>query len=277
MGDHFKQEKKLGLSLSGGGARGLAHIGVLKVLETEGIKISSISGCSMGGLIGALFAIGISIQQIEAFAIENTSIREMIRLVGLAPSRRGLIEGQKIRKLLSKIIREDTDFLDLKIPLTLNAVDINSGKEIALTEGNLLDAIMATTAVPGFFEPVLIEGFYLIDGGVLDNLPIKFLQNKNLDIIVGVDVHQDLLNDLPIRNLTESKLDFFQNLYRSETIMISEITKFNLEKFSPDVLIKPSIPRGVTMFRGFQKAAETINCGVISTNKQIEQIKDKLI
>lgn len=276
----LQKQKTLGLALSGGGARGLAHIGVLKILAEQNIKISSISGCSMGGLVGALYAVGFSVEEIENIATKYTTIREMINIVDRSPRRRGLIVGQRLRTLLAKIIGKETTFKDTKIPITLNAVDLISSREIPLSEGNLLDAVMATIAVPGFFAPVLADNMQLIDGGSLNNLPVDHLLPYHPEIIIAVDVHPDTKNEPPWQVTGQKPRiffplpDFFLDYYRAQIIMISRMTEQNLLKNQPDLLIRPKLSSEYTMFYGYQQAANIIQQGEISTRKCLSKIKE---
>jgi len=185
-------EKRIGLVLGGGGARGLAHIGVIKVLEESGFQVSLLAGCSMGGLIASLYATGMPVNEIERVARRLSNIREWLKLVDRAPSRKGLLAGKKIRHYLSRFIAPGDRIEQTRIPLVMNAVDLNTGSEIELREGNLLDAIMATTAVPGFFSPVEIGPFRLVDGGILDDVPVKCIKSICPYPIVAVDVHKKI-------------------------------------------------------------------------------------
>ena len=274
--------KKLGIALSGGGARGLAHIGILKVLLQNQIEISYISGCSMGGLIGALFAIGYSINEIESIARKYTSVRELINLVDRTPRRRGLIVGQRLRSLLSKLIGNDTKFSNTKIPLVLNAVDLISSQAVVLDQGNLLDAVMATTAVPGFFAPVNIDKAQLIDGGTLNNLPVSNLHRFNPEVSLAVDVHPDLKNEIPWQ-FAEPRArfplpvpDFLLDLYRAQLIMATHLTDMQLEKNKPDLLIRPNLPSEINTFYGYQLADIIIKKGEECALENLEKIKGLL-
>lgn len=276
------KQKSLGLALSGGGARGLAHIGVLKVLSEQNIEIACISGCSMGGLVGALYSVGYSVEEIENIATKYTTIREMINIVDRSPRRRGLIVGQRLRTLLSKIIGKETTFKDTKIPLTLNAVDLISSKEIAISEGNLLDAVMATIAVPGFFAPVLTNDMQLIDGGTLNNLPVDHLISYNPEVTLAIDVHPDTKNEIPWQ-ITGQKPrilfplpDFFLDYYRAQMIMISRMTEQNLTTHPPSLLIRPNLPTEYTMFYGYQHASRIIAQGEKAARKNLSKIKELL-
>lgn len=277
-----QNQKTLGLALSGGGARGLAHVGVLKALTDENIRISSLSGCSMGGLVSALFAIGYSAKEIEAIAIKHTTVREMINLVDRTPRRRGLIVGHRLRNLLAQLIGKDTTFSDTLIPLSLNAVDLITSQEVVLTEGNVLDAVMSTIAVPGFFAPVNIGKMQLIDGGSLNNLPLSNLKQFAPDISMAVDVHPDTSREVPWQ-FAKQKVrfplpvpDFFLDFYRAQLIMITRMTELNIVQDPPDLLIRPDLPPEITMFYGYQKADKIIAQGEISMRKNIDKLKKLL-
>lgn len=155
-------QKKVGLALSGGGARGLAHIGVLEALEQAGIRVDCIAGASMGGIIGALYAAGMSPHDLHLAAVSKSRFSELIRLADFSGLRRGLFEGNRIRAMMSQWLGENRTFKDLKIPLALSAVDLQTSKEITITEGDLLQAVMATSAFPGVFPPVQYNGYQLI-------------------------------------------------------------------------------------------------------------------
>lgn len=275
-------QKRLGIVLSGGGARGLAHIGILKILLQNQIEVSYISGCSMGGLMGALYALGYSIDEIESIARKYTSVRELINLVDRTPRRRGLIVGHRLRSLLSKLIGNDTTFGDTKIPLVLNAVDLISSQEVVLDHGNLLDAVMATTAVPGFFAPVNIEKMQLIDGGTLNNLPVNNLGRFNPEVSLAVDVHPDLKNEIPwqfAEPRTRFPLpvpDFLLDLYRAQLIMATHLTDMQLEKNKPDLLIRPNLPPEINTFYGYQRADTIIKKGEECALENLDKIKGLL-
>lgn len=275
-------QKSLGLALSGGGARGLAHIGILKVLTEEGIRVSCLSGCSMGGLVSALFAIGYSAAEIEKIAVKHTTLREMINLVDRTPRRRGLIVGQRLKKLLAQLIGKDTTFTDTFIPLSLNAVDLITSQEAVLNDGNVLDAVMATIAVPGFFAPVNIGKMQLIDGGTLNNLPLSNLKPFSPDVSVAVDVHPDTTREVPWQFANQKVRfplpvpDFFLDFYRAQLIMITKLTEINLEQDKPDLLIRPDLPSVITMFYGYQKADKIIAQGEKSMRKNLDKLKPLL-
>ncbi|RLF31312.1 MAG: hypothetical protein DRN07_07465, partial [Thermoplasmata archaeon] len=156
----------MGLALSGGGARGLAHIGVLKVLEREDIPVDFLAGTSMGGIIAAAYAAGLSIEYIEKEALRMGRLRNLITLMDRSLPRLGLFEGQKVQEYLAGHLGDIT-FDELKIPLALVAVDLETGEEVVLRKGRVVDAVRATISLPGVFAPYRLDGRLLVDGGVL--------------------------------------------------------------------------------------------------------------
>lgn len=178
--------KKLGLALGAGGARGIAHIGFLKGLEEEGIRADFVSGSSMGSVVGACYCKGMSteemlkiIQSLKFFDIAD---------IGISPiSKLGLLRWTKVRKMMTKHL-ENCDFTQLKIPFSCVAVDLISGKEVTLSEGSVVEAMLASSSMPTVFRPVQKDGMMLIDGGVLCRVPVKQVKKMGADVVVAVDV-----------------------------------------------------------------------------------------
>ncbi|GAA4966225.1 patatin-like phospholipase family protein [Algibacter aquimarinus] len=250
---------KVGLVLSGGGAKGLAHIGVLKVIDSLGVKIDYVAGTSMGSIIGALYASGYSGSQLDsifqkidfdkiinddlpreskAFYERDNSEKYAVTLpfdnlkIKL-PS--ALSRGQNTFSLLSRLTLHVSDvkqFDQLPIPFFCIATNIETGKQVILEKGNLTQSIMASGALPTLFQPVVINGDVLIDGGVVNNYPIDELRAKGMDIIIGVDVQDDLL----IRDELTSAPDVLIQINNFRTIKAME-TKTD----KTDIYIKPNI------------------------------------
>lgn len=170
---------KTGIVLSGGGARGVAHLGVLKALDELGVIIDCISGTSAGALVGALYAQG----------LKPDAIFELIKKVGMfnsvrpAWARTGLLNMDGMKELLKRNIPVN-DFNSLKIPLTVAATDIRKGKVCYFSEGELIPAILASCSIPAIFNPVSFNGNLYVDGGLVDNLPVKPIR-KQCDFIIG--------------------------------------------------------------------------------------------
>ena len=236
----------------------------------------------MGGLVGALYAVGYSIQEVEEIAIKHTAIREMINIVDRTPRRRGIIVGHRLRNLLGKLLGENTKFSDTKIPLVVNAVDLISSEEIVFSEGNLVDAVMSTISIPGFFAPVHIGNMELVDGGMLNDVPVSNIAMFKPEVFMAVDVHPDVKKELPWQ-FSDSKPrwstpipDYFLDFYRSELIMTQYITKTHLEKYPPDLFLRPELPSEITTFYGYHHAARIIELGELSANRFMDQIKEKV-
>ena len=167
----LNSKPKLGLALSGGGARGVAHIGVLRVFEEVGIQPDCLSGTSMGGVIAAGYAAGMSTYQLEEVVVEFAKFRTMMRLADPTLPRSGLFQGKRLLEFMEEYL-EGKKFADLSVPLTLVAVDLNSGQEVHLRDGSVAGAVRATISVPGLLSPVERDGMQLVDGGLLNNLPV---------------------------------------------------------------------------------------------------------
>jgi len=225
-----QERPKIGLVLSGGGARGMAHIGVLKVLEQEGIIPDYITGTSMGSIIGGLYAIGYSADEIDSIAstmdwdrilsnqidLNEVAFEEKpyygryifdLPVDGFSPGLpKGVIEGQALTAKLSNLTRPAhsiNDFSKLPIPFRCIATDIESGEKVVLKEGFLPEAIRASMAIPSIFTPVEIDGKLLVDGGLVRNFPVQDVIDMGADIVIGVFVSDDLLPKEKLNNMVD--------------------------------------------------------------------------
>lgn len=243
---------KIGLVLGGGGSRGIAHIGVLQVLVREKIPIDLIVGTSMGGIMGVLFALGTSPEQLaeQVNVLRNNSLFNIKRLS--ARSRQRLL-----RSLLSKAL-DGKSFADLKIPTTLMAVDMCQGAEVALNEGPLMPAVLATSAVPAIFPPVERGAMQLADGGVIDSLASRVAFERGADRVIAVDIEPPLEADNPwedpISAITGFQLplrfgssaaprtpSIFAAMWRAVRVMAWHIHEQRLAAHPPDVLLRPDV------------------------------------
>lgn len=177
--------KSISLILGSGGARGLAHIGIIHELERQGYQIKSISGCSMGALIGGIYAIG-KLDEFEEW-IRALSTQDIFSLLDLSLQKSGLIKGDKIIETLRNLVGE-TLIENLPIPFTAVAADIQAEKEIWLNKGPLFDAIRASISLPLFFTPFNHNGVLLVDGGVLNPVPIAPAFNEHTDLKIAVNL-----------------------------------------------------------------------------------------
>ena len=179
--------KTLGLALGAGGARGVAHIGFLQALDEAGVRADYIAGCSMGAVVGALYAAGVSPAAMRE-KILDLKLGDIASL-NLAPIRRnGLMRTQKARNLLVGLMGEK-DFSELKIPFACIATDLVEGKTVLLKEGNVADAALASSSIPGVFTPAKFGGYeMLVDGCILERVPTREIKEMGAEIVVAVDV-----------------------------------------------------------------------------------------
>jgi NTE family protein len=251
------ERPKVGVALSGGAARGFAHVGVLKVLEEVGMPVDCVSGTSMGAVIGGLYSVGYSVAQIESISVHvdweemfSDAIGRRERAVvykwwdsryamsfpleGWRPQLpSGLIAGQRITKLLSRLtlpVANVKDFTRLPTPFTCVATDIVNGEAVVLESGNLAEAIRASMAVPTMFTPVTIDGRLLVDGGVARNLPAQDARALGADIVIGVDVAEPLYDAGELNSMIR---------IMDQTIHFQISGTSKLQKAMCDVLILP--------------------------------------
>lgn len=176
---------KIGVALSGGGAKGISHLGVLKAIEDLGLKIDLISGVSAGAIIGALYADGNSPEEV-CDHLAKGSLYQMVSLA--SPSKGGLAQMSHYRKFISKQLKAK-QFNELKTPLIVNATDLNNGRNVYFDHGPLIDCIIASASVPIFFTPTRIDGKTFVDGGIFCNLPASILRQRGCDLVIGVHVN----------------------------------------------------------------------------------------
>jgi NTE family protein len=180
-------KKKVGLALGGGAARGLAHIGVLKVLEREGIPIDLVAGTSAGAIIGAFHAAGYSAERLENY-VKRFDRSTRARLVDLALPRSGFISGEKIVAEMKRRLRGDKKFDELLKPFACVACDIITGEEIVMSTDSVAEAVHASIAIPVVFNTVHRKGRYLTDGGLVNQVPVNVVREMGAEYIIAVNV-----------------------------------------------------------------------------------------
>ncbi len=276
----FSRHPRIGLVLSGGGARGLAHIGVLKVLEREGIPIDFLAGTSMGGVIAAGYAAGLGPEFMAAEAQRMGRLRNLITLVDRSLSSLGLVEGKQVWEYFARRLGEAT-FDELRIPLALVAVDLYRGQEVVLRQGQVADAVRATISIPGVFSPVPLDGCLLVDGGVLNNLPVDVVREMGAEIVIAVDVSAGA--ELPPYAPFEGNGRFplaqipqiIETLKRTVNIMENRLTGYKLAEAQPEVVIRPALG-GITVLGSFGRATEVIAVGEEAAVAALPQLREAL-
>ncbi|MEA3490220.1 MAG: patatin-like phospholipase family protein [Candidatus Omnitrophota bacterium] len=186
----FKKRSKIGLVLGSGAARGLAHIGAIKALEEERVPIDMIAGTSIGALVGACYAKGGTITEFEEVVLK-TDWKRLFQLADfdLAFKFKGFVHGEKVKELLKTIIG-DIQFKDLKIPLAVMATDVNTGEEVLMKEGSVIEAVRASISIPVIFMPVKIRDRFLIDGGIVNPLPVNVVKKMGATSVIACNVIQ---------------------------------------------------------------------------------------
>lgn len=183
-------KKKIGLALGGGSARGLSHIGVILALQEADIQINCIAGTSIGALVGAVFCAG-KLKVLEGIC-QHLSWKQMLSFVDVVPPSSGLLDGKKIAAFLREHIRE-TDMEDLPIPFAAIATDLACGQAAVIQKGNIIDAVRASFAIPGIFTPVKRGGKILVDGGLVDPVPVQAARDLGADFVLAVDLNHHLI------------------------------------------------------------------------------------
>jgi NTE family protein len=288
----------ISLVLGSGGARGLAHIGVIRYLVENGYKIGYISGCSIGALVGGIYAAG-KLDEYEKWVCELDKT-DVVRLLDWSFNRGALFKGEKIIGVLKKLVG-DNNIDDLSIGFTAVATDLNTEREIWFSRGPLFEAIRASIAVPMVFEPVKTDRHLLVDGGLVNPLPIAPTLNDSSDITIVVNLNSDpegpykkpeeITKDEVVREQNEYRkklVSFFENLFsddskynqeevpgfydlmiRSMDTMQTTISNFRLAGYQPDIII--SIPRDICGFFEFYNAREMIEFGYQRTKAAFEK------
>ncbi len=186
-----KNRKKIGLALGSGSSRGLAHIGVLNALDENDIPVDFISGASIGALIGVMYAFD-KLKDWEDYA-RKINWKEMFTMADLGFSMRGLFDGQKIYDHIIKLLG-DKKIEEARIPFRCVATDILTGEEIRFKKGNVADAIRASISIPGIFTPFKKDDRYLVDGGIVNPVPVNILRKMGADFVIAVDLNHDIVN-----------------------------------------------------------------------------------
>ncbi|MCH4875378.1 MULTISPECIES: patatin-like phospholipase family protein [Pseudomonas] len=291
-----KPQPKIGLVLSGGAARGLAHVGVLKALEEQGIRVDAIAGTSMGAVIGGLYASGYKIDELEKLALgidwqealsddppredipfrrkqddRDFLVRQKLsfRDDGSLGLPLGVIQGQNLSLLLESLLAHSSDIRDfdkLPIPFRAVATDIVNGDKVVFRKGHLPQVIRASMSIPAVFAPVEINGQLLVDGGMVDNIPVDVAREMGVDRVIVVDIGTPLR---PRKQLTT----VFDILNQSTTLMTRSNSEVQLASLTPDdILIQPALSSiGAT---DFGRSQDIISAGYRATQALAPRLAD---
>ena len=301
---------KLGLALGSGAARGLAHIGVLKVLEEAEISVDIITGTSMGALIGAMYAAGIPVAQMEEVALA-IDWRKMAKLLDPVLPTSGLTDSKKLVAFIAEFLPA-REFKDLRQTLAVTATDINTGEAIIIKQGDLLEALRASLAFPGIFSPVRFGQRFLVDGGLCNPIPTNVARSLGADKIIGVCTIPKIDKNtpetfLPSRHGQGKNITRWRNLFSARTIeqafrsalgqelthedsaeqlrtpnifrvcaqsvaiMENLINDLHLSQNPQDLIIRPQL-EGITLLE-FHRAEEVIAAGEAAARSALPEIE----
>ncbi|MBU0678996.1 MAG: patatin-like phospholipase family protein [Verrucomicrobia bacterium] len=304
------RNRKVGLALGAGAARGWAHLGVIDALEDAGVRVDCIAGTSIGALVGGVYSFGAH-QDLAELAL-SLNWRDVIYYFSdLSFSRSGLVDGKKVVDFIGRHMKA-ADIKDMPIPFAAVATDINTGTEVVMRKGDALAAIRASISLPGIFTPVQIDGRMLVDGGLVNPVPVSVLRQMGADYIIAVDVNHDRVKGasesqqkkqspprrrLPSRGhtgrllakLSEALDSFdlssdrfpwlkksgssphvFDVIGNSLRIMEAQISEVMLKADPPDLLIRPQL--GHVGFMEFNKASEVIEAGYAAAKPAVSKV-----
>ena len=270
--------KDVALVLSSGGARGLAHIGAIEELLSHGYRITSIAGCSMGALIGGVYAAG----KLEEFRewMKGIDRKKMLELIDFSFSINHLVKGDRIIEAIMEFV-PDVAIEDLPIPYCAVATDMKAGREVVFNKGSLFEAIRASISLPSFYKPVQRDGMVLIDGGVLNPIPLNRVKRQRNDILIGVDVSghdyksqweethrlsKIQKNDTSLKSKILDKLipeniefNYYTVLSRASSLMIRQNSILMTKLMKPDMIVDIQMNRYGTF--DFDKSEKLIAIG----------------
>ncbi|SFS51471.1 patatin-like phospholipase family protein [Marininema halotolerans] len=247
---------KIGLALGSGGARGLAHIGVLKVLQQAGIPVDYVAGSSIGSLVGVMFAEGLDLEMMEKLAIH---LKRKYWL-DLTIPRLGFLTGKKVKELI-RLLTKGKHMEELPLPTAVVATDLVKGERVVFRSGPIDVAVRASISIPGIFEPVTVNGRTLVDGGVIDRIPITVVKEMGADIVIAVDV-------VPKRSSVQIRTVFD---VIAQTLSVMEREILNQKLLDADILIHPDLAD--ISPTAFTRVRECIQRGEEAAVIQIERIK----
>jgi len=269
--------KKVGLALSSGGAKGIAHIGVLAVLEREGIPVDFIAGTSMGALIGAFYAAGRTAKEIEE-VIVGVNRKQMRSFFDFTLSGQGIIRGQRVIEWLKYSIN-NADFSDLRIPLACVAADIHSGEKVVIEDGPVAEGVRASISIPVLYMPFSWRGRHLVDGGLVDPVPVDVVREMGADYVIAATVTPDKGKQLPREIVTggipKKPPGIFRMWRLLRKVRRGEVTDTGAVR--ADIVIAPLGVRGMRLRPGDRRrVAELVSAGEQAAVKAIPVIRSEL-
>lgn len=255
----------IGIALGSGSARGWAHIGVLRALAEEGIQPKIVTGTSAGGVVAAFYAAS-ALDKLEEFVRNYKGFGKTIAHLDFGLGNAGMITGKRWLAKFLEAYLPVRDFRQLTLPLGVVATDLISMKEVHITSGPLIPAIRSTVAVPGFFSPLEYGNMMLVDGGMLNPVPVDLARALGADIVIAVD-----LNANPLTTVPDSLADV---VHRSIETMMNRLRETNMARMKPEITIAPNL--NSVSFLDFHEGETSIAEGYRATIEMIPEIKRQL-
>jgi NTE family protein len=289
-------KKKAALVLSGGGARGIAHIGAIEELEKQGFEITSLAGTSMGSLVAGVHALG-KLKEFKEWMLTLDKMK-VFNLVDFTFSTQGLVKGDRVLNRIQEFV-SGRNIEELGIPYAAVAVDLMKKEEVVFRKGSIFEAIRASISIPSVLTPVKKGEALLVDGGVLNNIPVNHVQRTTGDLLIAVDVNADI----PLRKMKgsmeeseekksvylekleqfqhnlkkmlsgneETKMGYFDLMTETISLMTATIARNNMEKEPPDILVEVSRQSAGTY--DFFMAEELVERGRTAAREALKQFK----
>lgn len=246
---------KIGLALGSGGARGFAHLGIIKVLIENGIPIDFIAGSSMGSLVACFYGSGIDMERLYKI---STAFKRKYYLDFTVP-KMGFIAGKRVKELI-RVFTKGKKLEELMVPVAVVATDLLTGEKVVFTEGPIEDAVRASISIPGIFVPEKVNGRLLVDGGVVDRIPVSVVKELGADIVIAVDISHI--------NKNAEITSIYDVIMQSLDIMQMELTE--QRQIASDIMIRPKVEKYSS--RSFTNIDEIIMIGEEEAQKHITHI-----
>ena len=258
------KKRRAALVLAGGGARGVAHIGAIEELESQGFEVHAVAGTSMGALVGGMYASG----HLEPFKewMYTLDKYKVFGLVDFALSTEGLVKGDRVMRAMKELV-PDVKIEKMPLPFDAVAADLLTGREVVLDRGGLYDAIRASISIPSVFRPVRRGNQVLVDGGTVNPLPLNRVRREPGDVLVAVDVSAPFSEEMAVRN--KASLNYYKVITASSEIMQQHIARLMCKLYKPDLLIEMPADR-FGIFE-FYRAREIVEAGRMATRAALER------
>jgi len=265
---HSDQRPKIGLALGSGASRGWSHVGVIKALLSDGIKPDVVCGTSVGAMVACSYLAG-NLEKLENWVL-RASLTDVLQFFSFRLANSAFVDIERLNRFLHNFVAAaDVLMEDLARPCAVVCTDLELGCEVLLREGCVADAVRASMAMPGLFPPERIDQRWLVDGGLVNPLPVSACRDLGADVVIGVNLNSNILNTHHVE-----KPGYFATILNTINIFQDQITRTRLEAYPADILIEPRV-NDIGMF-DFQRAADAIQEGEACTRRALTDIHRRI-